>query len=445
VGKTTDQLPSGYFSNKVVFIGSRILTKTQGERKDEYPSPYSHWIFEDATMFMPGVEVQATEFVNLLRRQWFTQLSSTQELLLMLIIGLSASIGLIKMRPFWATVTAFSAVVLVALLNYILVSEFGYWFSWLIIVVQILVALAWSTIYNSITLYVQKRLMQQSLSMYVSPGQVKQIMKQPDILKPGAAKQQLSILFSDIAGFTTMSEGMDSDDLAKLMNNYFEAAVGKCIHKTEGTVVKFIGDAIFAIWNAPEKQEDHADRACRGAILLRDQIGDFIGGKGKAIRTRIGLHMGDANVGNFGSSTRIDYTAIGENINLASRMEGLNKYMGTDILITGDVKGAVGDRFITRLCGLVRLKGFEKKAVAVHELINFPEKSEDTRVWREAYAAAWEQFKNKNFAAAKEGFQKVLGMKPNDGPSQFHLNFLEEVKLDELPENWQGEIEMHEK
>ena len=270
-------------------------------------------------------------------------------------------------------------------------------------------------------------------------------MKQPDILKPGATKQQLSILFSDIAGFTTMSEGMDSDDLAKLMNNYFEAAVGKCIHKTEGTVVKFIGDAIFAIWNAPEKQEDHADRACRGAILLRDQIGDFVGGKGKAIRTRIGLHMGDANVGNFGSSTRIDYTAIGENINLASRMEGLNKYMGTDILITGNVKDAVGERFITRLCGLVRLKGFEKKAVAVHELINVPEKAEATRAWREAYAAAYEEFKKKNFTAAKEGFQKVLEMKPKDGPSQFHLNFLEEVKLDELPENWQGEIEMHEK
>src|SRR5205823_14884368 len=136
--------------------------------------------------------------------------------------------------------------------------------------------------------------------------------------------------------------------------------------KTDGMVMKFIGDAIFALWNAPDPQPDHQLRACRAAILLRDQIGGFTFGASTAtLRTRIGLHTGVANVGNFGSEEKFGYDAMGENINLASRMEGLNKYLGTDVLITGDTYHDIAGQLITRRLGLFRLKGFEK-AVEVH-------------------------------------------------------------------------------
>src|SRR6266852_3730122 len=159
---------------------------------------------------------------------------------------------------------------------------------------------------------------------------------------------------------------MDSDQLARGMNQYFQNAVAGCIHPTDGTVVKYIGDAIFAFWNAPEAQPDHELRASRAALRFQKQEAQYL--NGQPLITRIGLHTGVANVGNFGSTERVDYTALGENINLASRMEGLNKHLGTDILITRETQEAASENITTRFAGHFRLKGFEK-AVAVYELL----------------------------------------------------------------------------
>lgn len=435
------------YKDKVVFIGARTYTKTAAERKDEYPSPYSYWVKDTTMRFMPGVEIQATLYMNLMRGDWLKRMASVQEINLVLLLGLVFGVGLAQLRPFFTLLLAILGSVVVTCLAYIMVTQTQTWFSWLIVVLEIVIAASWSIIFNSINLYVEKKLMTQSLSMYVSPSRVKQIIKRPEILKPGAEKMELSILFSDIANFTTMSEGMDSDDLAKLMNGYFESAVGLCIHKAEGTVVKFIGDAIFAIWNAPEKQENHQELACHGAILLRDQVTDFKGAKGKEgleVRTRIGLHSGVANVGNFGSSTRIDYTAIGENINLASRMEGLNKYTGTDILITGDVEKAVRGKFITRDLGRFQLKGFEK-SVEVFELLGEPKDAEKSRPWREEFAKGLDLFKAKKFAEAAEVFHAVEKLHPKDGPAKFFLKHIPEMAEHELPADWDGTIELKEK
>ena len=152
--------------------------------------------------------------------------------------------------------------------------------------------------------------MEQSLRLYLPARLVKKFASDPSLLKPGAKKQRLTILFSDIAGFTSITEGMDPDELAKLMNAYFQTAVDDCIHFTEGTIVKYIGDAIFAFWNAPDPQDDHPFRAADAALRFRDQ--DKHEFNGKKVLTRIGLHTGEANVGNFGSTTRVDYTAFGE-------------------------------------------------------------------------------------------------------------------------------------
>ena len=266
-------------------------------------------------------------------------------------------------------------------------------------------------------------------------------------LKPGAEKQLLTILFTDIEGFTSFSEGMDSDELARFMNRYFETAVTQGVHKTDGTVVKYIGDAIFAFWNAPEQQSDHSARACEAALQLRAQETTYTKGQTESrLRTRIGLHTGVANVGNFGSATRIDYTAIGENINLASRMEGLNKHLGTDVLITRDTKEGLDSRFATRLIGQFQLKGFEK-TVEVHELVGRSQEAEASRPWRESFAEALKAFQAKDLNGAEAAFRRTLDLKPKDGPSIFYLAKIAELRTDgqALPEDWTGEIELKEK
>ena len=235
---------------------------------------------------------------------------------------------------------------------------------------------------------------------------------------------------------------MDPDELAKLMNEYFQTAVDDCIHFTEGTIVKYIGDAIFAFWNAPDPQDDHPFRAAEAALRFRAQDNPLF--NGKIVITRIGLHTGVASVGNFGSTTRVDYTAFGENINLASRMEGLNKYLGTRVLMTGDTYESIGPRLVTRYLGLFRLKGFEK-AVRVYELMDRLENGDKSHELRQRFDQARDLFSKKDFPAAQSAFRRVLEINPKDGPSAFYLDHLQDFKPGELPPDWKGEITLKDK
>jgi adenylate cyclase len=434
-------VPEGFFSNKIVFVGQRVFTRSFSDRKDEYPTPFPNLAEKDK--FMPGVEVQATAFLNLLRSEWLNRLSVRTEQWVIVLLGVLFGTGLARSRPLAASLWAIAGMVLIGLADYVAFTKFHYWFPWMIVVLaQIPLALVWSIAYNSVQLYVEKKLVEQSLSLYLSPKMVKQLASDPALLKPGAKKQLLTILFSDIAGFTTISEGMDSDHLALSMNEYFQTAVQNCIFSTDGTVVKYIGDAIFAFWNAPEAQGDHSFRACEAALLFRDQAVQYM--NGKELITRIGLHTGVANVGNFGSMTRVDYTALGENINLAARMEGLNKYLGTRVLITSDTQEVAGPRIITRYLGLFRLKGFEK-AVGVHELTGRVEQEAESRELRERFAQALAALVKKDFAAAEAAFHRVLEIKPKDGPSEFYLEQIEGLRTETLPDDWKGDITLKDK
>jgi adenylate cyclase len=235
---------------------------------------------------------------------------------------------------------------------------------------------------------------------------------------------------------------MDSDHLAHLMNGYFETAVSQCIHKTDGTVVKYIGDAIFSFWNAPESQTDHALRACQAALHFRDTDNHSV--NGVKLHTRIGLHTGLANVGNFGSVERVDYTALGENVNLASRLEGLNKYLGTSCVMSGDTKSGVGEQLVTRFLGRFRLKGFER-AVEVYQLVGWPAEEEATRPWREAFATGLKFYQQGDFASASKAFEQTLVLRPKDGPAEFYLARIAELGPEGISEGWSGDVELKEK
>jgi adenylate cyclase len=438
----TNATPDTVFSNKVIFVGARLFTQFAGDRKDEFTSPYSSP--DQRQQFMPGVEIQATQFLNLVRGDWLGRWPVPVEQIILIVLGALLGGGLVLLGPGRAAVVAMGVALFVAVATHLWFTRSNGWFPWLVPIVQAGVALGWSLLFNSMRLYVQKRLLQQSLSLHLSPSRVQQLINQPDLLKPGAEKQEVSIMFSDIADFTKISEGMDSDDLAHMMNNYFESAIG-AVHETDGTVVKLIGDAIFAVWNAPLKQADHRVRACRSALQLRDQPVSFdAGGRHSVLFTRIGLHTGVANVGNFGSATRFDYTALGENINLASRMEGLNKHLGTQVLMTGETHSAVADHFITRPLGSFQLKGFEKP-VEVFELVGTPDQATATREWRDVFAQALALYKQQDFSTARMLFGQVLHLKPEDGPTKFYLGRIEDIESEKMVMEWGGHTRMFDK
>ena len=442
-----EEVDDKFFRDKVVFVGARIYTKFAGERKDEFSHPFSYWqtaamLNEYGMNFIAGVELQATAFLNLMRGDWLSRMPWSMEHGLILGLGALFGFGLVRLRPVMATVVGLGGLAVVVVSLQVLFNQKLIWFPWLIVLVQILVALAWSILFNSVQFYVQQRLYEHTLTRFLPPTLVKKFAGNPELLKPGAVEQTISIFFSDIADFTELSRNIDSDALARLMNNYFETAVSRCIHPTEGTIAKYIGDAIFAFWNAPDPQSDHAWRACGAALRFRDQGAQFV--DGKPLRTRIGIHTASARVGNFGSVERVDYTALGEGVNLASRLEGLNKVLGTDCVISRETREGIGDRLVTRLIGGFQLKGFDKP-VEVFDLVGWPEEEEKTRPWREAFAQALADYHGRKLEAAQAGFRRTMELRPSDGPSAFYLAKLEELRGQTLPDDWATYTIMREK
>ncbi|MEY2410113.1 MAG: adenylate cyclase [Verrucomicrobiota bacterium] len=435
------------FRGKAVFVGGRLLTKLAAERKDEFANPYSFWIprriaQREGGYYSAGVEVQATKFLNLIRNDWLRRPSVWMEFSVITIAGFLFGFGLVRLRPFAATAVALAGLVTVGITFHLLFVRGITWFPWLLLTVQIGFAAAWSILFNSVQFYAQKRIMEHTLSLYLSPKLVGKFARNPKLLKPGAEKQVLTFLFTDIEDFTALSQGMDSDALAEFMNRYFQNLVANCIHPADGTVVKYIGDAIFAFWNAPEAQPDHAVRACEAALRLREL--DEVKMHGHAVRTRVGIHTGEANVGNFGSMERVDYTALGENVNLASRLEGLNKFVGTDSLISAETRAAVGGSLVTRRVGLFTLKGFSK-SVEAFEILGRPDAAERTKSWREPFEQALRNYEEGNFEFATIGFREVLELKPEDGPTKFYLERIEDVTKQPLEGDWTGVTMLREK
>ena len=432
--------PPGFFSGKFVLVGAPNEIKDVGAGRDTFNSPYK-W---GQTLYS-GVEVHATILANLVRSEWWNGSLPMQGLVLT-VFGLAIGLLLVRFRPIIATVLALVVAIVVFAAACFLAWHLHFWFPWLtMVIVQIPAAWAWSVLYHWIQGKLERQFLEQSLSMYLSPKLVKKFSRDKDVslLKPGATKQKLTIMFSDIASFTSISEGMDPDELALMMNEYFESAVGGCVHPADGTVVKYIGDAIFAFWNAPEPQADHGVRACDAALRFREMSAAEV--RGKKLITRIGLHTGVANVGNFGSQTRVDYTAIGEDVNLASRMEGLNKYLGTTVLMTGAVKQEIGDEFVTRYLGKFQLKGFER-AVEVHELMGKRGAgTEAAAPSHEEFDSALRLFQKRDLSAAETVFRRLYEAQPHDGSTQFYLKHISEIRTHELPRDWNGEVELKEK
>lgn len=199
-----------------------------------------------------------------------------------------------------------------------------------------------------------------SFGVYVPKALVRQIMQRQITPELGGERRKLTLLFSDIANFTTMSEGVEAEALARYISLYFEE-LGGVILNSGGTIDKFIGDAIMAFWNAPIPNPDHEAQACFAALRCRQRSRELndrwepIGNE--PLRTRFGLHSAEAIVGNIGSSDRMDYTAMGAAVNLASRLEGLNKHFGTEILVSETIAQKCSDRFLFRSVGKVLPKG----------------------------------------------------------------------------------------
>jgi adenylate cyclase len=275
---------------------------------------------------------------------------------------------------------------------------------------------------------------------YVSKNLVHQIMRSPETAGVGGTRREITVMFTDIEGFSLLSETMEPELLTSRLSRYFDS-LGSAISANHGMIDKYIGDSIMAFWNAPEPDPDHIANACRAALQAAaagDQLSEKWRGRGRpGFRTRFGLHTGPAVVGNVGARERINYTLVGAVANQASRLEGLNKAYGTAILASGEVAGATADRFVWRHIDRIVAAGTTEQH-DIHEPLgeidDVPLHAEFLAQWRSGRAAYLEG----RFDAALVCFRATASLRPDDGPSRVFIERCTAFLRDGTPQDWDG-------
>lgn len=280
-----------------------------------------------------------------------------------------------------------------------------------------------------------------SFQKFVPSELVRQLLESGQEAKLGGSRKELTVYFSDIVGFTSISEKLRADQLVKLLSEYLEEMTAEVL-KNGGTVDKYIGDAIMAFWGAPRPCEQHANEACRTALANQARLSELREVWKKAnlppLESRIGLHTGAATVGNFGSPNRLDYTAIGDTVNVASRLEGLNRIYGTQILISETTKAAIGQRFITRPLDHVAVKGREQ-GMTVFELIGGKDSSSQSEYqWIEEFSNGLNTYLSGDWMMAIVCFERVLQSRPDDHASQLMIERCRIYNQTPPPADWNG-------
>lgn len=418
-------VPSEFFANKFVFIG----TSASG-LFDLKAAPHR-------SGKIPGVETHAIALLNMANNGYITEFGFFDPWMLLIIIVFTVLISyfFIIAKPI---VGLSSMLVIIIALIAIAVGIFFYRYHTMIPLVAIIfvsiITNILATTYNYFTEEKEKIQLKNAFSRYVSPTVVNKIIDDPKSLNLGGTKKVLSVLFSDIRGFTSYSEKMDPQNLVSILNSYL-SAMSEPILAHEGTIDKFIGDAIFAIFGAPLEYIDHADEACEVAIEMINKLEEvnreLISKNFPPLKIGIGLNTGEMTVGNIGSSKRFDYTAIGDAVNLGSRVEGLTKHFKVDILVSHFTYDTCKkENFLFRALPKIVVLG-KDFPVGIYQLINFAKERKKYEPWITYWENGHQAYLNQDFVPALEWFTKCDQLQPMDYSTNIYLGWCQQCIEDQ--------------
>lgn len=412
--------------DKIVVVGMKPGIVGVELGLDLFSSPFHRFDIGGDVPLMSGVEIQANSLANLLRGNWLTRSTSRFDTMMICLAGLIAGFGFSRLRPLRGVLVGILSVAILIAVAMLAMNQAKFWFPWSVVAfLQVPVAVSWGgASHFYIERYFRKKLsaeqkaIREAFAKYLSPQMLDQLTEQGFDTNLGGAKIPAAMMFTDLAGFTDMCERIgDPERIVETLNGYFERTTGS-IFDHDGVIIKYIGDAIFAAWGAPLDDPEAPIKAVRAAWELNQN--DKLIVDGHDIKTRIGIHCGDVVAGNIGSSRRVDYTLIGDAVNLSARLESINKIFGTNILLSGSVHQNINGEFITRHIGKFCVKG-KKEYVDVHELIG-PAGSEPE--WIEKYREAFEMLEQNNPKLALELFSAVDASRGEggDGASRYFID-----------------------
>lgn len=354
----------------------------------------------------PGVEVHATVLDNIIHDNFIQNISFHVAFLFLILVSFLNTFGIrfneSLQRSFLFPVIIFIVIILCAIFVY-------YMHVWLKIAPLLFALIVSSFITFSINYMLEgreRRFIRTAFSQYLSPKVIETLIEDPSMLKLGGKKEQLTILFSDIEGFTKISSTMEAEEVAYFLNEYL-GYLSDIIMDLGGTIDKYEGDAIIAFWNAPVWQENHADLAVNAALqcqkLLREKKGYFLDTFGHEFKTRFGIHTGDVIIGNLGTHKRFDYTFIGDAGNLAARLESANKQFSSYIMISEVTKKLLLMKHYYRELGNIKVVGRDEP-LRVYE----PMLQDDVKIEQlESYMIALDHFYNNELDKAKIKFESI--------------------------------------
>jgi adenylate cyclase len=391
---------------------------------------------------MPGCELHAVILANILRGQFLREVPAAASFLSALLLGMIAAVV-----TRFTSAGAGGASAAGLLLGYGALNAALFKAGWIVELAPPLaaaaVAYAAVSAVNFLAEGRQRRRVKREFSRYLSPKVVDKILRNPDGLRLEGDRKPLTIFFMDFAGFTSLSETLDPTELVRLVSQYHNEAAEE-IFRTEGTIDKYIGDAIMAFWNDPIDQPDHALRACLTAVGAQRRLRDFAARMREQglpeMHARMGINTGIATVGNFGAHNQVNYTVMGDEVNLASRLEGVNKEFGTDIIASEATYGPAREKVEARELALIKVKG-KKLPVRIFELLGprgevAPERLEVARTFERGLEA----FRARRFDEALEVFRPAAAA--GDRAARAHMELCERYRKEPPPPEWDGSYQM---
>lgn len=428
------KLDDGYLKDRIVLIGTSA------------PGLYDLRVVPFQNNF-PGVEIHANMIHSMLQQDFIWQESTTSSLLMLLILATLIGVIALLLSP-WASLTI---TVLVAV-SYIGLSFWAFvyrnvWMAEVEPMLAVAVALLFGMVYRYLSEEREKNLIYGMFGNYLSDSLVSAILRKPDLLKLGGERKFATAFFSDIKDFTEISERLTPDELVAQLNEYL-SVMSDIVLKYDGYLDKYVGDAIVASFGIPLDLEDHAERACFAALEMQDGLvvlrNKWREEKRPLLEARIGLNTGAMIAGNIGGQSRSNYTMIGDSVNLASRLEGVNKMYGTNIIISEDTFELSKTKIIARELDAIRVKG-KSRPVRIFELIARRDHGVTTNQAAiiKHFARGLEYYRLQDWRNAILQFRRVLEFKKEDGPAIEFLRRCEVFMQSPRPANWDGVFEMH--
>jgi adenylate cyclase len=422
------------FGGKIVLIGPTAIGIG-----DLRPTPFE-------TTSFPGVEVHANFIDNLLTGEYIHRglRENAIDIGFILLFSLVAGVTLSVVPAGRATIVLIGALLLFWWLCYYLFASRRIWIAMFLPTTTLALNYVGIVSYRFFFEEREKKKVRAAFGQYVAPGVVDRLLKEPDLLRLGGDEKELTAMFTDIRGFTAISEGLSPGALVELLNEYL-SEMTEVIFRNWGTLDKYIGDAIMAFWGAPFPQPDHAERACRAALemlqVLRRLQDKWLAEGRSQINIGVGINTGPMVVGNMGSNRRFNFTIMGDNVNLASRLEGINKEFGTRLVISEYTYRAAGKNLVVRELDLIRVKG-KMRPVRIYELLALDNEKEKYADLVERFQQGLECYRGGQWDAATEIFEKLVQDYPADKPTRVFLERCHHL-IGQPPEGvWDGVFTM---